>query len=244
MKIKVWSSSMTKPRVVVTIECRMGSSRLPGKVMMEAVNGISFLELIAKRVSKSSLVDEVVLATTKNGTDDVICELAKKLDIGCFRGSENDVLGRVLGAARAYNAEVIVELHGDCPFVDPDIISQVVGLYLSNPCDYAKKFEPNSYPDGLDVQVFSLALLEEADRLGRTPEDREHVSLFFRNRPKHYRHLTLIAPDSLRDPELRLTLDTAEDLKFIKSILRKLHNKNPNFSSYELIEELKQIGTL
>lgn len=235
---------MQAKKVVATIECRMTSTRLPGKVLMEAVDGVSFLEYIANRIRRSSMVDEVVFATTTNRTDDPIEELANKIGIGCFRGSEDDVLGRVLGAAKSYNADVIVELHGDCPFVDPDIISQVVGLYIYNKCDYAKNFEPNGYPDGLDVQVFSVGLLEEADRLGQTADDREHVSWYFRNRPERYKHLTLPAPDSLRYPELRLTLDTQDDLKFIKSILPKLHNKNPNFSSYELIEELKQIGVL
>ncbi len=235
---------MQAKKVVATIECRMTSTRLPGKVLMEAVDGVSFLEYIANRIRRSSMVDEVVFATTTNRTDDPIEELANKIGVGCFRGSEDDVLGRVLGAAKSYNADVVVELHGDCPFVDPDIISQVVGLYIYNKCDYAKNFEPNGYPDGLDVQVFSVDLLEEADRLGQTSDDREHVSWYFRNRPDQYSHLTLLPPDSLRYPDLRLTLDTPEDLRFIKSILPKLHDKNPNFNSHDLVEELRRTGAL
>lgn len=233
------SLSMRKHKVVATIECRMTSSRLPGKVLMDAVPGISYLEYIADRVRRCSMVDEVVFATTTNSSDDAIEKLAHKINVGCFRGSEQDVLGRVLGAAKSYNADVIVELHGDCPFVDPDIISQVIGLYLNNKCDYAKNFEPSSYPDGLDVQVFSTALLAEADEFGKSDEDREHVSWYFRNRPDKYTHLTLIAPDSLRYPDLRLTLDTLDDLNFIRSVLPQLHAKKPNFTSYELVKMLQ-----
>ena len=235
---------MLKQKVVATIECRMTSSRLPGKVLMEAVPGTSFLEYIAKRIRRSSLVDEVVFATTTNAADDPIEVLARKIGVGCFRGSEHDVLGRVLEAAKSHNADVIVELHGDCPFVDPDIITQVVGLYLNNKCDYAKNFEPSSYPDGLDVQVFSTELLAEADRFGKSDDDREHVSWYFRNRPESYTHLTLLSPDTLRYPDLRLTLDTPEDLDFIRSILPQLDAKNPNFTSYELIKTLQEANRL
>ena len=233
-----------RPKVVATIECRMGSSRLPGKVMMEAVDGISFLELIARRVSKCSLIDEIVLATTENALDDAIEELSNKIGVKCFRGSEEDVLGRVLGAAKSVDADIIVELHGDCPFVDPDIISQVVTLYLNNQCDYAKNFEPSSYLDGLDVQAFSVDLLDEANRLGLTQEDREHVSWYFRKRPDVYKHLTILAPESLRFPNIRLTLDTAEDLIFIKTILPKLYAKNENFNTADLISELRLFGVI
>mgnify|MGYP002134872085 CR=1 FL=1 len=233
-----------RPKVVATIECRMGSSRLPGKIMMEAVDGISFLELIARRVSKCSLIDEIVLATTENTIDDAVEELSSKIGVKCFRGSEEDVLGRVLGAAKSVGADIIVELHGDCPFVDPDIISQVVTLYLNNQCDYAKNFEPSSYPDGLDAQAFSVDLLEEANRLGLTQEDREHVSWYFRTRPDVYKHLTIIAPESLRFPSVRLTLDTAEDLTFIKTILPKLYAKNENFDAADVVSELKALGII
>ena len=184
------------------------------------------------------------MATTENALDDAIEELSNKIGVKCFRGSEEAVLGRVLGAAKSVDADIIVELHGDCPFVDPDIISQVVTLYLNNQCDYAKNFEPSSYPDGLDAQAFSVDLLDEANRLGLTQEDREHVSWYFRKRPDVYKHLTILAPESLRFPNIRLTLDTAEDLMFIKTILPKLYAKNENFNTADLISELRLFGVI
>ncbi len=229
----------SKKKIIATIECRMTSTRLPGKVLMPAVAGMSFLELIVSRIKKVEELDAIVIATTTNSTDDEIEKLAKKMNVSCFRGSEDDVLQRVLGAAHYVNADIIVELHGDCPFVDPQLISQMINFYLKNPCDYAKNFEPDTYPDGLDVQVFSTALLETADKLGKSDDDREHVSWYFRNRPEEYKHLTLNAPKSLMYTDLKLTLDTKEDLHFIESILPDIYALNENFTIYDVINYMR-----
>src|SRR3989338_353435 len=178
-------------KIICTIECRMTSSRLPGKVLMDAIAGKSMLEIMIERVKREQHIQEIVLATTVNKTDDLIELLAKKINVSCFRGSEEDVLSRVLGAAKKFKGDIIVELTGDCPIIDPEIISQVIDCYIHNDCDYASTGNPITYPEGMDIQVYSAKLLERADAEGKTPEDREHVSWYIVKNPVKFKLLTI-----------------------------------------------------
>lgn len=162
-------------KIVLRSKARMTSTRLPGKVLMK-VGKISFLEILLKRLQRVKKIDDIIIATTTNTFDDPIIELAKVLNIGYFRGLEEDVLSRVLSATKEYKTDIIVEITGDCPLIDPEIVSQVIDLYLINDCDYVCNIEPVTFPIGMDVQVFSTELLDIYDKEGKTPEDREHVS--------------------------------------------------------------------
>jgi len=230
----------SRKKVVATIECRMTSSRLPGKVMLEVIDGKSMLEIMVERVKQVREIDKIVLATTINKTDDIIEKLAKKLKIGCFRGSEKDVLLRVLGAAEKFKGDIIVELTGDCPIIDPEIVSQVIACYLHNQCDYASNCEPCTYPIGMDTQVFSLKTLRIADKIGKSDKDREHVSWYIRKHPGEFRHLTLVAPPNLRHPEIEITLDEIQDYELIKKILKKLYYRKRRFTCQDIIEVFKK----
>jgi len=224
---------MRKRRIVATIECRMTSTRLPGKVMMEAINGKSMLEIMVERVKRVKQINKIVLATTINKTDDCIVTLAKKLKIGYYRGSEDDVLTRVLSAAKKNHADIIVELTGDCPLIDPEIISQVIDCFLCNKCDYVSN---SYYPTGISVQVFSLVALKKANHEGLTLQDREHVSLYIVKNPDKFKQITLSPPPKLKRPDIILTLDWPKDYKLIKTVLKKLYPKNKNFSCYDIVE--------
>src|SRR3954470_1753619 len=147
-------------RVVATIEARMTSSRLPGKVLLPAV-GKPLLELMVARLRRSRHVDEIVIATTEDASSDPLEELAERLGIGCFRGSENDVLARVLGAAQAYDAEWIVEVTGDCPLIEPVVVDRVVERFAEGGADYCSNTLEQTFPRGMDVQVFPAAVLGE-----------------------------------------------------------------------------------
>lgn len=204
-------------KIIATIEARMTSSRLPGKVLMPAA-GMPMLEILIRRLKTVPHLQEIVVATTDNADDGPVVGLAQKLDVGSFRGSENDVLARVLGAARQYNADVIVEITGDCPLIDPTIVGQVIDLYLGTRCDYASNVGPVTYPIGMDAQVFSTELLAQADREGKTQEDREHVSWYIRHHPK-FKRVNLSAPRNLYWPELGLTLDERSDYELLKNIV-------------------------
>jgi spore coat polysaccharide biosynthesis protein SpsF len=204
-------------KIIATIEARMTSSRLPGKVLMPAA-GMPMLEILIRRLKKVQMISEIVVATTINSDDDPVVALAQQLGVGCFRGSEEDVLARVLGAAHQCRADVIVEITGDCPLIDPVIVVEVIDLYLNSSCDYASNVDPVTFPIGMDAQVFSTELLEKADREGKTAEDREHVSWFIRHHPK-MRRVNLPAPQELFWPELGLTLDEAQDYALLKNIV-------------------------
>lgn len=232
------AGSKKKRKIVATVECRMTSSRLPGKVMMKSC-GKPLLAHLVDRLRRVKALHEIVLATTVNEADDCIEQLAESLSIPCFRGSEDDVLGRVVQAAGSVNAEVIVEITGDCPLIDPDIISQTLDLFMLNRCDYVTNDTPPSFPMGMDVVVFSRKLSQVADREGKTPADREHVSWFFTRNPERFQLLVLPAPPSLYWPDLRLTLDQREDFELIDAVFKGLYPKNPEFSCGDIINFLK-----
>jgi spore coat polysaccharide biosynthesis protein SpsF len=189
-----------------------------------------------KKVEK---IDEIVLATTVNSTDDPVEELAKSIGVKCFRGSEEDVLKRVLDAAKSVDASLIVEITGDCPLIDPGIVSQAIDLYLLNDCDYASNLDPGLFPVGMDVQVFSTELLELADKEGVSQEDREHVSLFIRRQTERFRKICLPAPTELKWPELEITLDEQEDFDLIKKIFEHFYPENPDFNCVDIVRFLK-----
>lgn len=234
---------MNKPKegkIIATIECRMTSSRLPGKVLLEAIDGKSVLEIMVERVKRVPQIKETVLATTVNKADDDIESLAKRLNIGCFRGSEDDVLSRVLGAAEKFNAGIIVELTGDCPLIDPEIISQVIDCYLYNECDYASTGNPITYPMGMDTQVFSTEILKRADNEGKTAQDREHVSWYIVRNPEKFKQLTVIAPPLLKNTDIEVTLDEKEDYELLREIIKRLYPKNRYFSCYDILDLLKK----
>tara|TARA_B100000963_G_scaffold169373_1_gene147290 strand:+ start:29648 stop:30421 length:774 start_codon:yes stop_codon:yes gene_type:complete len=226
-------------KVVASIEARMTSSRLPGKVLLEAIDGISMLEFMIQRVKKSKYIDDIIVATTINSEDDKIVELCKKLNIKFYRGSEEDVLSRVLNAHKFINSDVIVELTGDCPLIDPEIIDKVILEYLDGEYDYVSNDHERSYPLGLDVQVFSTEILAEVDRKTKNKDDREHVSLYIYSSGE-YSLKAVVAEDSLFWPDLRITLDDHGDYNFIRKIIENFYPINGyDFISKDIITYIK-----
>lgn len=226
-------------KIVATIEARMTSSRLPGKVLMPAFENISMLEFMINRVKQSKYIDQVIVATTTNSTDDPIVELCDKLGLSYFRGSEPDVLLRVLEAHKQYESDVIVELTGDCPLIDPEITDQVIETYLNKNCDYVSNCHVRSFPDGLDVQVFSTKVLDEVSNKTQDQYDRENVSSYI-YRSGEYTLESIIAEGDLHWPELRITLDDKGDYELIKIVIENLYpEKGYGFSAMEIINFLK-----
>ncbi len=224
---------------MATIEARMTSRRLPGKVLMPAAGEPLLAHLVA-RLKRAPSIDEIVVATTTNATDDPIAAVADRLGIGCFRGSEDDVMGRVLGAAKSAKADVIVELTGDCPLIDPFVVEQVIRLYRYNPCDYASNVEVRSYPAGMDTQVFPLATLERAAAMTDDPFMREHVTPYIRRNPQLFSRVTLVAAPDLTWPELALTLDEQADYELIKRIFEHFLPARPDFGCGDVIRLLRE----
>jgi spore coat polysaccharide biosynthesis protein SpsF len=229
------------PRVVATIEARMGSSRLPGKVLMPAVDR-PLLSLMVERVRRARYLDEVVIATTTSSGDDVIVETCAREGIPFFRGSEEDVLGRVVAAGEAHGAQVSVLLTGDCPLHDPVVIDQHVCAFLAaRPhVDYVANCEVRSYPHGLDLQVLAWRTLAESAAATAAPgarrSFREHVGWWVRRHPERYRRHDVVAPPGLSNPAFRITLDYREDYERIRDVYDALYPQDPRFTTADILE--------
>jgi spore coat polysaccharide biosynthesis protein SpsF len=219
--------------VVASIEARMTSTRLPGKVLKPCVNR-PMLELMVERVKRSRYIDAIVVATTINETDDPIAQLAQRLNIGFFRGSEFDVVGRVTGAMQTAKADIIVQLTSDCPLIDPEIIDQFIRIYAANEFDHVSNAILRSYPDGLDVQIASLPVLEKCYALCENDKDREHLFYTIRRNTDKISTFHVLAPPELCWPQWRWTLDTIQDYRRICRIYEHFYAKNPTFSSYDI----------
>lgn len=230
---------MRRPRIVATIEARMASTRLPGKVLLPLA-GRPALARLVERARRSRMIDGIVVATTQSREDDAICALSEMENISCFRGSVDDVMGRVLGAARSVDADIIVELTGDNPLVDPAIIDLAVANFLASGADYMSNVLERSFPLGLDVQVFGTSTLADAASRTHDPEDREHVSLYIYRNPDRYKIAHFRSLDPRPQSHLRLTMDTAEDYAVITTVFDALLPADPAFDTSSILDLLER----
>lgn len=219
---------------VATVEARMTSTRLPGKVLMPIL-GRPMLALLIERLQRSRTLDAIVIATTSNPQDDPVSGLAEQLGVGCYRGSEHDVLDRVVRAAQAAEAEVIVEITGDCPLIDPEVIDRLVEVYRSAGVDYVANVLERTYPAGLDTQVFARELLERVAWETQDPDDREHVSLYIYRHPEFFSLLNVESGLASRYSDIRLTVDTAEDFSLVREIYEELYPVAPDFGTADVL---------
>lgn len=230
---------MTKRKIVASIEARMGSSRFPGKMMAD-VCGKPAIVRVFDRLRACQYVDNIVLATTGDAKDDILAQCAQEYGVSCHRGSEDDVLQRVVDAHIKMNSDIIVEVTGDCILLDIDVIDQGIRMFLENECDVVSNASKTSYPQGADVQVFRFADLKwVADHI-QDAAVREHVSLYFYENPDKYRILHLMAPPRWSAPSQRTQLDYYEDLDFIKRVYEELEPRYGaiNFGAREILELL------
>ena len=235
---------MSKPRVVASIEVRMGSSRLPGKVLYD-IHGKPSIERLINRLKLCNGLDAIVLATTDKPGDDPLADWAEKNNVSIFRGSEEDVLKRVVGAQQFMNSDIVVEITGDCILLDPNIIDLGIKTYLANEFDVVTNARLPSYAQGLDVQVYSLKILEHVEKTIFDSAVREHVSLYFYENPALYSVCNLIAPPQWERPNLRLQLDYQEDLHLIKALYQRLEPRfGYAFGVEAIIDELNADPTL
>ena len=224
---------------VAIIQARMGSSRLPGKVM-KSIAGVPAIEILIRRLSKSKQIDKIVIATSVAPNNDDLANHVEGLGFICVRGSENDVLGRYLDAASLSKASVIVRLTGDCPLVDANIVDQTILGFLNGSFDYYSNADPPTFPDGLDVEVFSFSALNKSAEIAKSTDEREHVTL-------HLRNSGLFKTGSFKSAVdysgLRWTLDEAADLDVIRNIFRKF-SPNIYFGWEEVIDLHKNLPNL
>jgi spore coat polysaccharide biosynthesis protein SpsF len=209
------------PRVIASIEARMGSSRLPGKVLAD-ICGKPALSRLLFRLRQCKLLDGIILATSTSPQDDILVDWAQSEGVSVYRGSEEDVLHRVVGAQRFMSSDIVVEVTGDCTLLDPEIIDMGIQTFLENDCDVVNNVRKVTFPLGMDVQVFRFKALEEVERAILDPAVREHVSLYFYEHPEIYHIIHLFAPSRWTAPTYRFQLDYQEDLHFIREIYSRL----------------------
>lgn len=227
------------PKVVASIEARMGSSRLPGKVLAD-IGGVPALTRLIRRLRQCRALDEFVLATTTSPKDDELVHWAQSNDVPVFRGSEEDVLARVVGAHQMMDSDIVVEVTGDCPLLDPTVIDLGIETYFANDCDVVTNARVPSYPQGADVQVFQLKALSEVADSVWDPAVREHVSLYFYENTERYKIIHLIAPQIWKAENLRLQLDYPEDLEFIRAVYSRLEPQyGDSFAIHDILNLLK-----
>lgn len=201
-------------KVIAIVQARMGSTRLPNKVM-KPINGVPMIELLLARLSRSKEVDKIVVATSVDATNQPLVEHVRALGYGCEQGSESDVLERYVQAARAHQAEVVVRITGDCPLVDPGLVDECIRRFRAANVDYFSNTNPPSYPDGLDIEVVTLAALERAMEESSKPYDREHVTPYIR---ESGRFNTANMKNSVDLSALRWTVDEQADFDVVRNI--------------------------
>ncbi|MFA4941309.1 MAG: glycosyltransferase family protein [Patescibacteria group bacterium] len=232
-----------KQKIVATIEARMTSTRLPGKVLLPLA-GKPALERIIERLRRSKYLDEIIVATTINDFDNPVVELAQELGVKFYRGSEEDVLGRVLNATQSVKGDIVVEVTGDCPLVDWRLIDRGIEEFFENDVDYASNIVNLSYPIGLDVQVFKIEALVKADREVKDQIERTHVSYYIYNHPEIFNILNWAAEKECTWPDLRLTLDEKDDYLLLSKIYEKIWLENEDFSYKDIIKFLRDNSNL
>ncbi|MBT4949009.1 MAG: glycosyltransferase family protein [Actinobacteria bacterium] len=220
---------------IAIVQARMGSTRLPGKVLADLC-GAPLLQRQLERVRRATSLDRVVVATSTDETDLPIAELCESLDVPCFRGDLNDVLARFLGAINEFNPEVVVRITADCPLISPSVIDSIVHSFFESDCDYLSNTLDPTFPDGVDVEVVRVRALRALARLDTDTHEREHVTLGIYRRPEQF-----VVRNFTGDPDLsnlRWTVDSPEDLEFVRWVYTKLFYTNPKFDLAEILELL------
>lgn len=201
-------------KTVAIVQARMGSSRLPGKVM-KPVSGKPLIEILLSRLSKATTLDEIVVATSTDIANLELASHVKRSGYHCIQGSEDDVLDRFIKTADDSQADIIVRITGDCPLVDPDLVDHAVNLFKSSNADYCSNCSPPTYPDGLDIEVFSFESLKDSALRTNKTADREHVTPFLRE-SGNYKTISFSNSDDLS--QHRWTVDEASDLEVARNI--------------------------
>lgn len=222
--------------IVCIIQARMGSTRLPRKVLKPILEK-PMLQHQIERIKHSQLVNKIVIATTIKPEDDPIFELAQKIGVVCFRGSELDVLDRYYQAAKETHADVVIRITGDCPLSDPVVIDETIEYFLKNSADLDYTSKPANYPEGLDMEIFSFKTLEQAWKEATKPSEREHVTPYIYNHPELFRIRSWKNGEG-DFSKMHWSVDTQEDFVFVTKIFEALYPINHFFTKNDVLEFL------
>ena len=206
----------------VIIQARMGSSRLPGKVLMK-LNGVSVLQCLINQLDYSKSLNRKIIATSTNEEDNVIFESAKTIGVDSFRGNDLDVLDRYYQCAKYFSVQHVVRITADCPLIDPQIVDKTIEFYKNNNFDYVNNFYKKTFPSGTEVEVFSFSTLEKVWKNAKKPSEREHVTSYIYTNPEQFSIGFIEYHEDLSN--LHWTVDRTEDLNFVRALYSKIHKQ-------------------
>ncbi|MGC2477013.1 MAG: glycosyltransferase family protein [Candidatus Sulfotelmatobacter sp.] len=221
-------------RTVAIVQARMGSTRLPGKVLKD-VAGETMLGRVVRRLRGAKQIDEVLIATTDSPTDDAIVAECQRYSIAVFRGDQDDVLDRYFEAAKFTDAEIVVRVTSDCPLIDPEITERTIRAFMDHSPDYASNTIVRTFPRGLDTEVVSMAALTRAWQEARRPYEREHVTPYILEHPEEFVLLPVVGDQDYSAH--RWTVDMPKDLEFVRAIYNRLKGEG-EFSCRDVLDVL------
>jgi spore coat polysaccharide biosynthesis protein SpsF (cytidylyltransferase family) len=227
--------------VLAILQARVSSTRLPGKVLLP-IMGQPMLFRQIERLQRCRGIDQLVVATSTDSSDDALYAECEIRGVACARGDLNDVLDRFIQASLPYKPNIVVRLTGDCPLADPVIIDEVILSFKNGGYDYMTNCSPPSFPDGLDVEVMRFACLEEAHQKARLPSEREHVTPYLRAHPELF--LLGNYASELDLSGMRWTVDEPEDFEFVRLIYENLYPAKPDFTTNDILALLEKQGGL
>ncbi len=223
----------------IIIQARMGSTRLPGKVLKFLDKDEKVLDILIKRMKMCKQVDEIIIATTPEKQNSLIIEVVKTHNVSYFIGSEKNVLERYYKCAKENTIDVVIRITSDCPFVDPKIVDDMIDFYLHNNYDYIKNIhESTNFPRGFDVEIFRYSVLEKVYSLAKTKPEKEHVTYYIYTHPDDFKIFYYNIENLKNFDQLRLTIDEKEDLILCREIYKKLKEQDKlfDFSIYDILK--------
>lgn len=218
--------------ILAILQARASSTRLPGKVLAPVFGKPMILRQI-ERISRATKIDKLVVATSTESSDDELASMLSAAGVEVWRGSLNDVFERFALVIDDLKPEHVVRLTADCPLTDPVVIDLTIQEHVSTGADYTSNTNPPTYPDGLDVEVFSVSAFNELRKSALTAPEREHVTLGFRDSARSFTCHNV--SQSTNHEDLRWTVDLPEDLEFVRAIYAELYEKNPSFGQAEIL---------
>ena len=229
-------------KIVIVVQARMSSSRLPGKVMLPVL-GESLLYRMIERLKMIRHEAQIVIATSEESGDDIIEHEAPKIGVPCFRGSLNNLLDRHYQVAKQYNADIILKIPSDCPLIDPRIIDQVLDFCFENPdqYDFVSNLHPATFPDGNDVEIMTMTCIEKAWKEATRPLELEHTTPYIWENPEKFR-IGNVTWNTGKDYSMshRFTIDYQADYDFIEAVFEELYPTKPDFSCEDILELLEK----
>ncbi len=224
-------------KTTAILQARVSSTRLPGKVLAPIL-GEPMIARQVERIGRASRIDDLVIATSRDPSDDPLASWADAEGLTVYRGSLDDVLGRFVGAIAAYGPDTVVRLTADCPLTSPGVIDAVIDHFIESDVDYCSNTLTPTFPDGLDVEVVRAKVLTEVAEMCTDPAEREHVTLGVYRRPERFTLANVAGNTDLSS--LRWTVDTADDLAFVRRVYEALYETSPDFETGDILDLIER----